>query len=158
MISDTNLTLISFRDFGFEFVSASNLDYSQDGSFVVCGTREKDIPNTIKEPNQAYLLKNNIDSINIFWTNINSINGQEKFFRIYPNPNDGHFKIEYSLKDNIMYFEILDITGNLLDNVFISDKSNSINIDKSKLSAGIYFIRARLSQGLIITERMVISR
>jgi hypothetical protein len=61
-------------------------------------------------------------------------------FRLYPNPNNGQFTIEFKEKSSAI--EILDILGK---HVFLLQNNNelSLNIDlTTKLQSGTYFIRS----------------
>ncbi|MBX7203788.1 MAG: T9SS type A sorting domain-containing protein [Bacteroidia bacterium] len=58
-------------------------------------------------------------------------------FKIYPNPNNGEFNIQTE-KDGV--FELMNITGQIINTYLITNTSQSIN---EKLSPGLYFIREK---------------
>lgn len=75
-------------------------------------------------------------------------------YNIYPNPNGGIFKIDYSGGFQMHYeIEVVDLMGNsILKRQNISDTSFEVNIsDKPK---GIYFLK--IQQGdQVITEKII---
>ena len=72
-----------------------------------------------------------------------SLNANESGFNIFPNPNDGKFKLECNL-DNYKNFKvtIADITNRVIfeNEPFILSNKFELNIDLSNQSNGIYFL------------------
>ena len=66
-------------------------------------------------------------------------------FMVYPNPNNGEFNLGMNLEaDSKLAIDIYDITGQLIKTVNQSKLSagiNTIAIDGSELSNGIYFVK-----------------
>lgn len=76
------------------------------------------------------------------------------FLSVYPNPNNGTFKISYTGNpDELKEIEVYDIIGNVIkSDSFIGDE---MNIDLSTASKGIYFLHVR-SKSNIFIQKIVI--
>ena len=66
---------------------------------------------------------------------------------IYPNPNNGNATIQYILQDDTKpgTIVIMDLLGNTISSIAVSNTYGEITINKSELGAGIYF--CKLVQG-----------
>jgi len=91
--------------------------------------------------NDDFVLK--LHNSNVGITEHNAATTSE--FSVYPVPNNGQFNISMNLKsDEKLTVEIVDITGKLLKSFNeskINAGINSMPIDASELSNGIYFVR-----------------
>ena len=67
----------------------------------------------------------------------------ENVLKVYPNPAQNYFTIEYKLNETAgsAVIEMLDPTGKKLKILPIYDKQNQIVIETKDLLAGIYYIR-----------------
>lgn len=71
---------------------------------------------------------------------------------IFPNPIKNNMNIYSNLKDQKIYFQIINSNGN----IFISDSFiNNLSIDISELPTGIYFINSYTSQQIIKNQKIV---
>ncbi len=77
--------------------------------------------------------------------NLNELN----FFHIYPNPTNGIFTIETSLNYDLNY-EVFDMTGKLI--LKGKTSNNSIGIDISEYSQGVYFLKINEISTKLIKE------
>ncbi|MBX2959877.1 MAG: T9SS type A sorting domain-containing protein [Flavobacteriales bacterium] len=78
-------------------------------------------------------------TVTVLPTNINEL-FKENNIRIYPNPNNGTFTIEYNLSHENYVLEIVDVMGK----VVYQERFNTNNQQEIKLSTlniGIYFVR-----------------
>ncbi len=79
-------------------------------------------------------------------TGVNETTNSE-IFNIYPNPNNGQFRLEYSLsKKSTVTIDVLDISGRVIYSQTAAAESTgkhneNINLDKANISAGTYFVR-----------------
>jgi hypothetical protein len=70
-----------------------------------------------------------------------------EIFKIYPNPNNGQFTVEYTLtQKSKVSIEVLDISGRVIysqmaANGTIGKHSEKLNITKDHISAGTYFVK-----------------
>lgn len=78
---------------------------------------------------------------------------------IYPNPSKGIFEIKYSnLKEGTL-FNLIDVTGKLIDQKSISssDRSQNITIGNRNLPSGIYILRI-ISTEETITKKLIVNK
>jgi len=66
---------------------------------------------------------------------------------IYPNPFSDIIQIEYSESANI---EIINIQGQIIENLITKDTKTTI--DLTKLSSGVYIIKAQTDKGVTIKK------
>lgn len=108
-------------------------------------------------PDQSMAMKLNLDKIQSL---LHSSCGQtvstqdlikEPFFEIFPNPNEGTFKINSSFAKATL-IEVFDITGR---RVHSSIYSLNNDIDLSHLSKGAYFISLNYDQGRYVEKLMI---
>lgn len=63
-------------------------------------------------------------------------------FVVYPNPNDGHFTIDWQKLDaNIESIEIYSVVGELVTTLSVDNQSKQVNVDLDGVSQGIYFVK-----------------
>ena len=84
---------------------------------------------------------------------LNDIDFLNKNVRIHPNPSEGIFNIEMK---NILnfHYEIFDISGKSITNK-IDVTLNSFEINLSKYSKGIYFLKLQSNES-VITKKLII--
>ncbi|MEQ8572945.1 MAG: T9SS type A sorting domain-containing protein, partial [Fulvivirga sp.] len=70
---------------------------------------------------------------------------------LYPNPSTGVFKIKASENADV---RVIDLIGNLVKPVSISDVNEILTIDISNQSDGIYFIRLNINQKITILKAL----
>jgi hypothetical protein len=88
--------------------------------------------------------------------NLNSIQSQVK---IYPNPNDGSFAIEFENADweELAQVEVFDIQGKKIYSTDLNkEQINYISIPQ--ISKGMYFIKINLGQNLIYSNKIEVIR
>jgi hypothetical protein len=69
---------------------------------------------------------------------------------VYPNPSNGQFEIQHELLDE---FELLSSDGKLI----VAEKADQGHKTvKGNLDQGVYFVRGKLSNGDILTQKVVI--
>ena len=75
---------------------------------------------------------------------------------VYPNPTDESINLQYQLSDAIPYaVQILDITGKvLLRESTSSERINSLSIDISSVSSGIYICQLLTDEG-VVSQKIV---
>jgi hypothetical protein len=100
------------------------------------------------ETNQAGWL---IDDITIFCQSVGSTKSHEKnSFTLFPNPASNEMKIQS--KQVITKIEIANVSGKLV----LETTSNTIDI--SKLSEGIYYVKAQFFNGNSAYEKLVVTK
>lgn len=62
-------------------------------------------------------------------------------FAAYPNPTSGIVHLDWSLQDEIHLIEIVDQLGRMVKSIQPKEKIDSMELDLTDLSAGVYFIR-----------------
>ena len=84
---------------------------------------------------------------------INDVDFLNKNIDIYPNPSAGIFNIEMkNISD--FHYEIFDISGKSITNK-IEVTLNSFEINLSKYSHGIYFLKLQSNEG-VITKKLIV--
>jgi hypothetical protein len=82
---------------------------------------------------------------------------QDYRFKLYPNPNNGEVKLEYTLKQNEKgIFILYDVTGKRIDQLILNSETTSINLNENSLQAGIYFYTVSVNSKPVKTEKLVI--
>ena len=77
-----------------------------------------------------------------------------------PNPSNDRTTIYYNLAKgvNTGIIRVTDIRGKIVANLPVTNGSNSIEIDCSQYSPGIYFNSLVISEKIINTKKMVITK
>jgi hypothetical protein len=86
----------------------------------------------------------------------NSIAKQLSFV-ILPNPNNGEMTLVYDLVSYAKAeFEILDVTGKVINKRSINNTVGTLAINEQNLSNGIYFYRILVKESILKTDKIVI--
>jgi uncharacterized delta-60 repeat protein len=79
-----------------------------------------------------------------------------KLFSIYPNPNNGSFKVEFFETTNQKTrLTLVDGLGRIIHSQEISTNEKMISISLPKISAGVYVVQV-ISEGKIYTKQLII--
>lgn len=62
---------------------------------------------------------------------------------LFPNPASGLLTVEYGRTDYYISLEIVDLSGQTLQNILLENSLNRINVDISSLSSGNYYCRLK---------------
>lgn len=77
-------------------------------------------------------------------------------FQIYPNPNDGSMKLDYTLPENSKaLLKIFDLTGRMVEYHIIKGLGQ-LQINSSDLNDGLYFYEIESEGQIIVKEKLVI--
>jgi putative ubiquitin-RnfH superfamily antitoxin RatB of RatAB toxin-antitoxin module len=80
-------------------------------------------------------------------------------FHLYPNPNNGEIKIDYSLNEGEMgQMNIYATTGQLVKTVYFIPGLNQMNVSLSELEAGLYLYDLKINGELKEGDRIIIIR
>jgi parallel beta-helix repeat protein len=76
---------------------------------------------------------------------------------LYPNPNDGHFSIEFitPLQNEKSEIEITDLSGKQVYNGFVSKEETSKQFDLSNIKSGIYIMMIK-DKEILVTKKFII--
>ena len=94
-------------------------------------------------PSDVFILKlhDTLSTVNV----AEHLGHGENGFNVYPNPSNGEFSLAMNLEaDSKLTIDIVDITGQVVKTINQSKLSagiNSIKIDGTDLSSGIYFVK-----------------
>lgn len=77
----------------------------------------------------------------------------ENSMLIYPNPSNGQFSMLTAVDGNV---EVIDMTGNLVQQTSMVKANQMVEFDLSEMSAGVYFVRF-YNANAVQTKRIVIS-
>jgi hypothetical protein len=81
----------------------------------------------------------------------------ESIIAISPNPNNGSFSIQFEKAiESTIFINIIDMKGLVLLNKKTELKGNSIHIDVSHLSNGIYYLKLSDNKGYDRKEKLVV--
>jgi len=77
--------------------------------------------------------------------------------KLYPNPNDGNFHLEYSIpKHQHAEFMIFDIMGKRLKTFQLKAGREKLNVFGSTLKSGMYFYQVIIDERVILTDKLMI--
>jgi hypothetical protein len=87
---------------------------------------------------------------------VKSLNSEEiiqlNVFEIFPNPTQNSFKITTSQIDQIIKIDVFNYNGQLVLNKQMLPEENTLDIDVSRLSNGLYFVKATSQDGYSINQ------
>jgi hypothetical protein len=91
-------------------------------------------------------------------TDIPTISSLSDSLKIYPNPSQNQFTIEYKLPQGESKGEIIiyDIAGTEVKKVTVTNGSSKAELDNSALQSGIYFYQLITSKGATGGKKMVV--
>ncbi|MBK7140009.1 MAG: T9SS type A sorting domain-containing protein [Bacteroidetes bacterium] len=95
------------------------------------------------EPNECYKLKYWTSQNRLMDPNTNAVN--EMNISLFPNPNNGHFVVNYTaLVTKNTTVNIFDIYGKLVNSTdfTLNEGQNTLELNLDNLSNGIYFLSA----------------
>jgi len=75
--------------------------------------------------------------------------------KIFPNPNNGSFTLNYSGKEQLKELKVINMLGKRIQTISLKNFDNSQEINLTILAKGMYFITIQ-SDTATITKRMVI--
>ena len=79
-----------------------------------------------------------------------------RIFTIYPNPNNGSFKVEFVFPTNQKtILTLVDALGRTIHHQEISMNEKSINVTLPKISVGVYVVQI-ISEGKVYTKQLVV--
>ena len=79
-------------------------------------------------------------------------------FKIYPNPNDGKWMLEYELEVEKGEFKLFDLTGKYIETIELYKEVHKVEIEKQDLSSGIYLFKINSNNRTIYNGKIVIMR
>jgi hypothetical protein len=85
---------------------------------------------------------------------VNTISAGASQISIYPNPNNGQFRIQSSAGSGQYTVEIYNVLGEMVKNVALTGKSNAIDI--SAQPEGIYLYRVLSDKGNLIGQGKIV--
>ncbi|HYD90304.1 MAG TPA: T9SS type A sorting domain-containing protein [Flavobacterium sp.] len=77
-------------------------------------------------------------------------------FKLYPNPNDGKWALEYELIEEHGQFTLYDITGRPLFTLPLMKGSHKIPVEHNELRSGMYLYGIRSAKGYLFNGRIII--
>lgn len=85
------------------------------------------------------------------------LNNSELTCKIYPNPSNGNFSINYTIpKDEIGTFEVYDMQGQKLFTKQLIGGYDILTINEFSFSAGIYYYKMFIGDKQIVSDKIVI--
>lgn len=103
----------------------------------------------------------NPDSVisNRVTTSVAGVNTGAHPFRLYPNPNNGSFTIEGTVKTTSLHLQLLNAVGQSVRESIIPITNNVLKqaIHTSALAPGIYFLRTVADNGELTLQKFTIS-
>ena len=77
--------------------------------------------------------------------------------KLYPNPNDGHFELDYSIgQADFGKINLFNITGIKVNEFIINPNLSHLLIDETHLSSGVYLYEVLINNKRIISDKIVI--
>ncbi|MGV0830271.1 T9SS type A sorting domain-containing protein [Empedobacter brevis] len=79
----------------------------------------------------------------------------ETVFQVYPNPTPGPLNIKWNTKEGIQDIQLYDLTGQEVKNYRVNKLSNTIEMDISAVSSGIYVLRFITIKGEVMSKKII---
>ncbi len=131
--------------------SGTSVSLNADGSIVASGAHLNDGNGTSSGHVRVFANSNTVGIRDIQY---------EPSFSLYPNPNTGHFIVKSETQKPVMSFEVLDMTGRILDSS-LSASHNRISNTSFEITLGIpdgfYLLRMELDDGNMESIRLKIA-
>ena len=78
-------------------------------------------------------------------------------FKVYPNPANDNFNVNYSISDaQVGTVQVFDVTGKLVYSQKLDANSNSINIETEKWNTGLYSCRIIVNNNIVMNSKISI--
>jgi ELWxxDGT repeat protein len=94
-------------------------------------------------------------SVDEFETNVT--NAQGKLIQAYPNPASANVTIQSLINANITSFEVYNLSGQKLHTYVNENITRNVDYDVKHLNAGMYFIKAKLSDGSMSNVKLLVN-
>jgi len=139
---------------GEQYITIGNFNSNADTDTLYTGTTNP----FFADAGSAYYY---IDSVSLYdsldyVTNIRKYEEEFKV-KVFPNPSDGKFSIEYSLhKIPDAEMRIFDITGKLIGAYRLGEATSKIEINEFDLKNGVYFYNLYVNGTIGKTNRIII--
>ena len=83
---------------------------------------------------------------------------KEEAFRLFPNPNNGNFTIQFEAPIQFeAQWELIDINGRIIRNESVPTSTQSIFIQTDNLTKGVYFFRLYNQSGISSVRKVIIN-
>jgi len=79
----------------------------------------------------------------------------ETIFQVYPNPTPGPLNIKWNTKEGVQDIQLYDLAGQEVKNYRVNKLSNSIEMDISDVSSGIYVLRFITIKGEVMSKKII---
>ncbi len=77
--------------------------------------------------------------------------------KLYPNPNNGNFTLNYQLRSNVNADVIIeDVTGKLMYSSKLDSNAKSVIISLTNVRNGIYFVKVMSGKEIISVNKVII--
>jgi OOP family OmpA-OmpF porin len=139
---------------GEEYITIGNFNSNANTDTLYIGTNDP-LPSN---PDGAYYY---IDSVSLYdsldYALITNVKNLEDEIRVnvYPNPNNGNFKLEYHITKEAE-FVITDITGRLVNQYALLPSQNSLLIKEEELNGGVYFYSIKINNSVLKNNKLII--
>ena len=78
-------------------------------------------------------------------------------FLVYPNPTTSKIIIEYVLTENQQCtLQLIDLSGRIVKEVSVSNKSNKVEVSVSELATGIYTLKQLINKKQVRVNKLVV--
>lgn len=97
----------------------------------------------------------NTDRVLYFYDNTSGISKiSSESIRVYPNPSDGYFTIDFNFDETHAFIQVLDITGKQVFNKHVYS-GNTAGIDLKGLEKGVYLLQLQTAKE-VITQKIIV--
>jgi len=77
--------------------------------------------------------------------------------KVYPNPNNGSWEVEYNFSDGLDgHFELYDVTGRKIKDYLLFTGKNKLSINESELLNGTYTYQVIHNNAIVAKDKLVI--
>lgn len=87
---------------------------------------------------------------------IHTFNTKTTSFKLVPNPSSGNTNIYFHSNEKISMFELINISGQIVQKNNLTDTNSTFNFDTTYLPNGIYQVKISLTNGKTLTEKLII--
>ncbi len=78
-------------------------------------------------------------------------------FKLYPNPNNGNFTLEYDIEDtSVGVFYLYDLSGRLVKYQVLNSQNKIETINATELNAGAYYYLIKIGDNKVKTDKLII--